>query len=150
VPRLKENIMPMSKIDTIDHTVQLTNEWLNQLSERLDWDDPHKSYRLLRVALQALRDWLPMDEAVHLGAQMPILLRGLYYEGWHPAKTPVKERDLDAFLARVGSMFANDPDIDIAHAVAAVFWLLDTRVSEGEVEDVRNALPAKLRGLWVH
>ena len=29
---------------------------------------------------------------MHLGAQLPMLLRGLYYEGWHMAGKPTKDR----------------------------------------------------------
>ena len=140
--------MAISKIAAIEHTVQLTHEWLNQLSERLDWPDTQRSYRVMRAVLQALRDWLPVNEAVHLGAQLPLLVRGIYFEGWHPAKTPVKERDLDDFLTRVQHAFESDPLQDPVEAVAAVFWLLDTRVSEGEIDDVRGSLPHPLAELW--
>jgi hypothetical protein len=29
---------------------------------------------------------------VHLGAQLPLLVRGIYYEGWHMAGKPTRER----------------------------------------------------------
>ena len=140
--------MTVSTIHGLEHTVHLTNEWLIQLKERLDWADNQRSYRLLRSALQALRDWLDVNEAAHLGAQLPMLVRGIYYEGWHPAKTPVKERSKDAFIARLESQFETDPMEDPQEALRAVFWLLDTRVSEGEIEDVKHALPKQLRELW--
>ena len=53
--------MSVSTVHGIEHTVHLTNEWLNQLTERLDWVDVQRSYRLLRVSLQALRDWLGVE-----------------------------------------------------------------------------------------
>ena len=140
--------MSVSTIHGLEHTVHLTNEWLKQLTERLDWADNQRSYRLLRSALQALRDWLDVNEAAHLGAQLPMLIRGIYYEGWHPAKTPVKERSKDAFIARVEKQFKSDPMDDPQEAVRAVFWLLDTRISDGEIDDVRHALPKQLRELW--
>lgn len=65
-------------LPTVDHTAQLTREWVRDLAERLDWPDEHRAWRLLRVTLQALRDWLDVNEAAHLGAQLPILVRGLY------------------------------------------------------------------------
>ena len=77
-----------------------------------------------------------------------MLVRGFYYEGWHPAKTPVKERDKEAFMARIEKSFENDPLTDPQEAVRAVFWLLDTRITEGEINDVRHALPGPLRELW--
>ena len=77
---------------SINHSAQLTREWVVELSRLLDWDDRQRAWRLLRATLQALRDWLEVNEAVQLGAQLPTMIRGLYYEGWHPARTPVRER----------------------------------------------------------
>jgi Uncharacterized conserved protein (DUF2267) len=53
---------------------------------RLGWQDRDKVYVALIAALHALRDWLPRDEAICIGACFPPLLRGLYYEGWHAAE----------------------------------------------------------------
>ncbi len=77
-------------LESIDHTVQLSHIWINELDSRLRWENKHRSYRLLRTVLHALRDWLPVNEAVELGAQFPELLRGVYYEHWRPVMTPVE------------------------------------------------------------
>jgi uncharacterized protein (DUF2267 family) len=135
-------------LPTIDHTVQLTREWVRDLADRLDWPDEHRAWRLLRVTLQALRDWLDVNEAAHLGAQLPILVRGLYYEGWHPAKTPAADHSMEAFLARIEDAFSTDPLDDAEEAVGAVFRLLNSRISRGEIADVRQRLPKHLRALW--
>ncbi len=140
--------MSTSRLKTIDHTVQLTHEWLNELMRQLDWDDKQRAYRLLRATLQSLRDWLQVNEAVQLSAQLPLLVRGIYFEGWHPAGTPVSKRSKADFLARIDKAFETDPIDDVDEAVAAVFRVLNQHVSEGEVEDVRNSLPESLRELW--
>jgi uncharacterized protein (DUF2267 family) len=101
--------MRAAGLESIDHTVQLTHIWINDLDSRLGWENKHRSYRLLRTVLQALRDWLPVNEAAGLGAQLPELLRGVYYEHWRPATTPVKHRKKAEFLARIADAFRNDP-----------------------------------------
>lgn len=131
-----------------DETIQLTNIWLNELNAALGWDDRRRAYRLLRAALHALRDRLPVDEAVHLGAQLPMLIRGLYYEGWHPANKPVRERTREAFLGHIEKAFEKDPNEDNAQVVRAVFGLLAKHVSAGEIEQVKHALPQEIRELW--
>lgn len=131
-----------------DETIQLTNIWLNELSAALDWDDRHRAYRLLRATLHALRDRLPVNEAVDLGAQLPMLVRGLYFEGWHPANKPVKERSREQFLEHIEDAFKTDPNEDNAQVVRAVFGLLANHVSEGEIEQVKHALPQDIRELW--
>jgi len=140
--------MAATGLTAIDRAVHITHEWLNDLMDLLEWEDKQRAYRLLRVTLQSLRDWLGVNEASHLGAQLPILIRGVYYEGWHPAGTPVAERSKADFLARIDKAFETDPIDDVEEAVTDVFKVLNHHVSAGEVEDVRHALPKGLRELW--
>ena len=41
------------------------------LDAQLGWENKHRSYRLLRTVLQAMRDWLTVDDAAGFGAQLP-------------------------------------------------------------------------------
>ena len=95
-----------------------------------------------------LRDWLSVNDAAHFGAQLPELLRGVYYEHWRPANRREKHRSRTDFLARVADAFEKDPIIYVSEAVMAVFDLLSHKLSAGEIEKVRHALPADLRSLW--
>lgn len=140
--------MSATGLESIDHTVQLTHKWINDLDARLGWEDKHRSFRLLRTVLQALRDWLSVNEAAGLGAQLPELLRGVYYEHWRPAATPVKQRHKADFIARVDKAFKTDPILFTSEAVGAVFELLSDKITAGEIEEVRHALPADIRALW--
>lgn len=140
--------MGQHNLDVIAHTVQVTNIWLKELAEAMDWHDRHRSYRLLRATLHALRDWLPTNESAHLSAQLPMLVRGIYYEGWHPAQTPAHPRDRRAFFERVETAMQPDTLEDTALAIAEVFDLLTRHVAEGEVDHLRHALPSDIRTLW--
>lgn len=135
-------------LESIDHSVQLTHAWINELDDALHWDNKHNSYRLLRSTLQTLRDWLPVAEAVDLAAQLPTLLRGVYYEHWRPSAVPVEHRSRADFMARIDHAFVTDPIFNTEHAVAEVFQLLADKISAGEIAEVRHALPADLRALW--
>ena len=75
----------MTGIQTLNTAVETTEEWISALMARLGWHDKERTYLALLAALHALRDALPRDEAGYLGVQLPVLLRGLYFEGWHPA-----------------------------------------------------------------
>lgn len=132
----------------IDHAVQQAHIWINDLERSMDWQNKPRAYRLLKAVLHALRDHLQVNEAADLGAQLPTLIRGVYYEQWRPAATPVKNRHLDGFLAMVDKSFAADPLDDTSEAAAAVFALLSNKISAGEIADVRQCLPAELRALW--
>jgi uncharacterized protein (DUF2267 family) len=135
-------------IEGIDRTVHATNGWIHDINERLGWDNRAKSYRLLRAVLHALRDWLPIGEGANLSAQLPTLLRGVYYEQWRPSTVPTKERDKDTFVARVESAMKPDMLDDPEAAIGAVLAILTQKTTSGEIRDVRNALPKDLRALW--
>ena len=140
--------MAMTGLDTFDTTVQKSNIWLKEIMEEEGWDDRHRAYLALRSVLHTLRDRLLPEEAVHLGAQLPMLIRGLYYEGWHPSGTPVREKKKEEFLDHVCNAFQNDPDIDCDRVLRGVFKVIARKVSEGEIEDVRGTLPEGIRELW--
>ena len=135
-------------LEGIERTVQLTHIWINDLDERLGWDDKRRSYRLLRAVLQSLRDWLPINEAADMAAQLPELLRGAFYEHWRPGTTPVRERSKAEFLRRIVRAFEADPTIRTEEAVTEVFALLGDKISTGEIEQVRHALPPDIRAIW--
>lgn len=129
-------------------TYQTTNAWLKELMEELDWQDRHRAYRALRAVLHALRDRLTVEETADLGAQLPMLIRGLYYEGWTPSGKPVKERKREDFLAHIEAAFRDDPAIFPEAVAGAVFKVLQRHVSAGEIGDVKQILPAQIRALW--
>ena len=116
-----------SGLENLEHTVQLTHVWINELDDRLGWNNKPRSYRLLKAVLHALRDWLPLNEMADLAAQLPTLLRGAYYEQWRPAHTPVKHRTKADFLARVEDLFKADPLAETSRDVIAVLELLSKK-----------------------
>jgi uncharacterized protein (DUF2267 family) len=135
-------------LESIDHTVHVTHAWINELDRLLRWNNKHRSFRLLRTTLQALRDWLPTHEIANFAAQLPELLRGVFYEGWRPAATPVRHRSKANFVERVDRAFQKDPFGYTEEAVAVVFAFLGGKISEGEIEGIRHELPADLRRPW--
>lgn len=140
--------MSATGLSTFDETVQLSNEWLNELMRAVNWDDKYRAYRLLRATLHALRDRLTAHEAVQLGAQLPMLIRGLYYDGWHMRDTPLPERTKSAFLGHIEVAFKRDPNADTEQLVREVFKLLARKISKGEIDDVKHILPSDVRALW--
>lgn len=140
--------MSAKGLEVIDHTVQLTHEWINELTERLDWSHHKDALRLMRVTLASVRDHLGHDEAAQLAAQMPLLIRGMFYEGWVPSSTPLKSRHLDEFIARIEADVGSVLDYRGPDDISTVFKLLNARISKGEVADVRAGLPEAIRGLW--
>jgi uncharacterized protein (DUF2267 family) len=132
----------------LDKTIEKTNSWLNELEAILGWEDRERAYHALRAVLHALRDRLPSQEAVDLGAQLPMLIRGFFYDGWRPGDKPQKYRDKQHFLERIAKEAPAIGETDLERVVTAVFSLLSSRLPHGERDQVRRALPARVRELW--
>ena len=136
-------------LGVFDASLQKTQVWLNDLMSELGWEDrPQNACLALRTALHALRDRLTVEEAVHLGAQLPILIRGIYYEGWTLTGKPVKERHKSEFLDHIAAVFRDDDTVDPEKVMRAVLKVLARHISEGETESVKHLLPKTLQELW--
>jgi uncharacterized protein (DUF2267 family) len=135
-------------VDVFDRTLHKTNIWLKHLMQLLATDDRHAAYLALRATLHALRDRLTVEEVAQLGAQLPMLIRGFYYEGWDPTGKPLKVRDREQFLARITRELRDGDRLPPERVATAVFTVLSARIAEGEIEDVKHMLPADIRDLW--
>jgi uncharacterized protein (DUF2267 family) len=140
--------MSLTAIGPIESAVHTTNAWLKELAEELGWNDRERAYRAMGAVLHALRDRLTVAEAADLGAQLPMLIRGLYYDGWNPTGKPVKERRKEHFLAHIAEACQGRAEIFPEGVAWAVFKVLQNHVSAGEIADVKHVLPADIRSLW--
>lgn len=137
----------MAEIQELGTAVKAVDDWIDDLLRRLGWHDRERVYRALLATLHALRDALAQDEAVYVGAQLPPLLRGLYYEGWHPGARGAA-RSRTAFLERIHDGVHRDPGVDPEEVARAVFAMLAARLPAAEVEDAKAAAPKWLHNLW--
>jgi uncharacterized protein (DUF2267 family) len=132
----------------IDETVQQANIWINEVDWRAGLANKQRAYRLLRAVLQALRDHLTPDEAAQLSAQLPIFVRGVFYEGFDPSRMPARERSRAGFVAQVAALHGPGLPDDMAGAIGAVLDTLDAHVSAGEMAHVRASFTAGARALF--
>ncbi len=140
--------MPQSPVAAIETTVNKTHTWLKELMEIGSFQDESQAYSALRAALHSIRDRLTVDEAADLGAQLPMLVRGFYYEGWKPSMAPNKERTRQAFLDSVSESLRNNKTVDPLRAVETTFELLNRQISPGELQDVKQMMPAEVAEMW--
>lgn len=140
--------MHPNTIDLFSDTITKTGHWLDEVMLATGHMEERHAYMVLRSVLHVLRDRLTVDEAVNLGAQLPMLVRGFYYEGWRPAGRPLKHRHKAEFLGLVAQEYPGVGQDELESAVRAVFQVLSHHISAGEVQHVRNQLPVQLRELW--
>ena len=140
--------MSFTGLEVFDTTLQKTSIWLNNILEQTGWTDRHRAYSALRGVLHALRDRLTVAEAVDLGAQLPVLVRGVYYEGWRPAGKPFKYRHREEFFQQVSKGMPDADQSDLEKGIRAVFKILAEQISSGEIQQVKKQLPEVVRELW--
>jgi uncharacterized protein (DUF2267 family) len=138
--------MSATGLAVVDETVQKTNAWLKEIAQALG-SDRHRAYQALRAVLHCLHDRLTINEAAQLGDQLPMLVRGIYYEAWHPAGKPEKIRTREEFLARIAKHLSHAP-IEPEDAARAVFQVPEKHIVSGEVSDVIQVLPQEIRAMW--
>lgn len=140
--------MSAQGLEVIDHTVQVTHEWVNELASRLGWSSKRSTLRLLRLTLHRVRDHLLVNELAQFSAQLPLLMRGMMFEGWVPKQTPIKDRNAEEFKNAITTQMGRTEEYQGPEDIRCVFDLLNTRLTAGEVEDVRANLPVAIRAFW--
>lgn len=134
-------------LDVFDRTIQVTNLWLDEIMERVG-PDRKTAWKVLSTVLHKLRDVLEPDLAAHLGAQLPLLVRGAYYDLYEPSKQPSSVRSREEFVAEVEHWLSDIRPVDPVLAIESVFEVLNRHLSGGQVAKLRQALPASTRSLW--
>jgi uncharacterized protein (DUF2267 family) len=137
----------MTLPSTVSHAVQQTQEWLKELRDNGDLANENEAYSVLRAVLHQLRDRLTVEETVDLSAQLPLIVRGIYFEGWQPSHVPEKVRTKKKFLDGVTVKLQphrNPPE----RVVRDVFALLAHHCGPGEIANVIAQLPGELKELW--
>lgn len=130
-----------------DHALQEANIWLKSVEKHLHCSE-HEAYQALRVTLQALRDRLPLENAVKLAAQLPTLIRGVYYEGWHIGDLSNAGHSADDFVHHIKEQLPDRFPLDGKTVSKGIFEVLWERIDPGESAKITDLLPASLRHLW--
>jgi uncharacterized protein (DUF2267 family) len=139
--------MSATGLEVFDRTLQITHIWLNDITEAIG-PDKRVAWKVLSVVLHKLRDRLPVELAAHLGAELPLLVRGAYYDQYRPAVQPVVCRHYQDFVAEVQEWLSDTRPVDANEAIRAVFGVLSNHINPAQVDKVREALPKDMRVVW--
>ena len=139
--------MSATGLEVFDRTLQITNTWLDEIMMTLP-RDRKLAWHVLGAVLRSIRDRVPVNLAAHLGAQLPLLVRGTYYDQWRPSETPRTWRSAEEFLSAVSAELSSVKPVNVSDAALAVFQVLNHHVDPGQIEKVRHALPEEVQALW--
>lgn len=139
--------MSANGLEVFDRTLETTHIWLNEICTDIG-PDKQVAWKVLSTVLHKLRDRLTLNLAAHLGAQLPLLVRGVYYDQFEPGRMPSELRSRDQFIAEVAEWLSDTRPVDPEDAIRSVFRVLSRHISEGQVNKVRDALPKSLRQMW--
>jgi uncharacterized protein (DUF2267 family) len=140
----------MSTVAAFDKSIQKTNIWIRDALKELQWTEPRRAYLAIKAVLHAIRDRISVQEVAQLGAQLPLLVRGVYYDGWNPSKTPVKDRRKEAFLLQIQHEFEStaNRNVDAEHIARSILRILNRHVPGGEIGQIKEMLPHGIRQYW--
>jgi uncharacterized protein (DUF2267 family) len=130
---------------SFDTTVHKTNRILRAIEESYGWpkERRNQSYNALRAVLHALRDRLTVDEAAQFAAQLPMLVRGIYYDGWDPSRVP-KKMHRDDFLHQIRTQMPYEVEGGTEGLVQTVTQALRLYITDGEWKDIKAEMPGDL------
>jgi uncharacterized protein (DUF2267 family) len=126
-------------------TEDKTNRVLREIEEAYGWPKERRNqyYAALRAVLHALRDRLTVEETAQLGAQLPMLVRGIFYAEWDPSKVPMKQNRED-FMQRIREQFPYQIEGSIEQLERTVLQALRRYITDGEWDDIKSAMPKDL------
>jgi uncharacterized protein (DUF2267 family) len=131
-------------MDLFGRAIEHSTTWVRDMMSALHTDDAHKALHALRAGLHALRDRLTVEEAAQLSAQLPLVVRGIFFEGWDPTGKPLRIRHRAEFLAFVREKCGSRDDVAADEIIAALFRVLERHVTQGELTDIMMGLPTEL------
>ncbi|MBD3296997.1 MAG: DUF2267 domain-containing protein [Candidatus Omnitrophica bacterium] len=134
-------------IKSLDQSFEKTKEWLKNYRDELHCEDEQEAYVAMRAVLHALRDRLPVEGAANLAAQLPMMLKGVYYESWKPENKPLKIRDQNEFFEKVASELPQNRQYDSKRITESFMKVMKEHVSGGEIEEIKRFFPQDLDAL---
>jgi uncharacterized protein (DUF2267 family) len=139
--------MSANGLEVFDKTLETTHIWLKEIMEDIG-PDRHVAWHVLSVVLQRIRDRLPLPLAAHLGAQLPMLIRGVYYDQFDPNGLPGDRMTREQFIEDITEGLSDTRPVDPLVAIGSVFGVLRRHISEGQIRKVCDALPRSIRQMW--
>jgi uncharacterized protein (DUF2267 family) len=137
-----------SHVSTIERNINTTNVWLNEISDELNQIDKEEAWTRLGAVLQTVRDRIPVDEAADFAAQLPELIRGVYFQSWNPSDTPKTWRHREEYLGAFNEKLGPHDPIDAEETIRAVLKVAARHMDNAALKKVKDTHPKEVWDLW--
>lgn len=139
----------MTNAPILDTAVQSAHEWLHEIGYGLGFDNERAAHAALRATLHAVRDRMPVEHAAHFAAGLPTLIRGIYYDGWHPSAARLKASHSEDFALSVRrELHGHDELQNTERVTKTVMRVIDHRMETQQINHMLESQPKSVRDLW--
>lgn len=140
----------MTAVPILENNIHQTMDWIYAIEEACHWDEDNqkKAFAALRAVLHELRDLLPLEYAAQLSAKLPLVIRGIFFENWHPRFIPVQEIKKEDFLGSIAETLYPYQDMDVEETVRGVLQVLGEKLPAGELESIIKHMPREIQELY--
>jgi uncharacterized protein (DUF2267 family) len=145
---MSEQEKKMTMMQYLDNSVPKANEWVMDFMAELQINETGLARQLLSSTLHAMRDRLSFPDAEKLGAQLPLVMREHFHQGWSPGKDLLRSGSREEFFHRMRRYSRGPIPVEEERAVRAFYRVLSQRISEQDIEDIADILPEELQDLW--
>lgn len=134
----------------LENNIHQTMDWIYAIEEACHWEEENqkKAFTALRAVLHELRRLLPLEEAAHFSAQLPLIIRGIFFEGWHPPFIGHQEIKKEDFLMSIAKALYPYQDMDPEETVRSVFHVLEEKLPDGTLKDIMKNIPKEIQELY--
>lgn len=145
---LKGKTKSFNKKNFFEQNVRDAHRWIDLVALELPLQDRKDiAWNVLREVMHIIRDRITLEEVLHLSAQLPVIIRGMYFEGYSLSGKPNKFH-VEEIEDRIKKVLMGVTKIQPQEAFGAVLMALYANVSEGELSDIRGTLPKDIREYW--
>lgn len=135
-------------LSTLDRAVQSAKEWLKDAQQQMNLDSQEDAYMAMRAVLHTLRNQLSVEEACDLASQLPLIIQGVYYEGWQPGAQRDKIHSPDQFYSEVSENLSGREHLNPQSVTSGAFRTIADFISDGQLQHVKSNLSKNIASLF--
>ena len=135
-----------------EHYAEKGNEFINKVSYGIPTDRKHAAH-ITTAVFHTIRDLISVEESLHFIAQLPMMMKAVYVEGWRTTEKQERINSLEEFYGAVRNKCPKlvievfTPN-KLEHSVRQVIHVLRTYVDQGELNDIATQLHDEVAGLF--